>query len=324
MPDPQFFITDFDRELFQDELQDFVPAKVFDAHCHIWDDRNALPTTPASGLRFDYDAKDIAAYTSELFPGRELGFLFLPSPVVGADFAADRDWCGQQVGIVPNSAGAVTVYPSMKAEELAAAVEKYHFKALKPYLLFSTGIPYDSCIHEFMPEHLVEVANQYHLTIVLHMSKARCASDPDNLKELKYFTEKDPNVTWQLAHCARNFHGCFMERSIHVLKHLDHIIYDLSAVCNDYTYFLLFKFEDRKRLLFGTDNVAAGGVHAIYCPYGRSWGYYPATPDPKTTTLLCLESLRCLRQGAIMADVTQGELEDIFYNNAARHYLDRQ
>lgn len=321
MPSSQFTITDFDRDIFNDELQDFVPAKVFDAHCHIWDESSAMPDTPPSGLRYNYSAKDVAAYTSKIFPGRQLGFLFLPSPVVGENFENDLDWCGSQVGAVPASASAVTVYPAMKQEKLAAAIEKYHFQALKPYLLFSTGIPYDSCIHEFMPESLVEVANNYHMTIVLHMSKVRCASDPENLTELKYFTEKYPCVTWQLAHCARNFHGCFMERSIHVLKHLDHIIYDLSAVCDDYSFYLLFKHEDKGRLLYGSDNVAAGGVHGTYSPYGRTWGLYPQEPDLTKTTLIAYESLRCLRQGALMAEITQPELEDIFYNNAARHYL---
>ena len=30
-------ITDFDREIWREELEDFVPAKIFDAHTHLWD-----------------------------------------------------------------------------------------------------------------------------------------------------------------------------------------------------------------------------------------------------------------------------------------------
>ncbi len=318
-----YSMTDRDREIFANELQDFVPAKVFDAHCHIWDESSANDKTANSPLRYNTTAKDLLAYNAAIFPGRELGFLFLPTPVVGMDFAADRAWCGSQTGVVPNSANAAAIAPGIKPDDLARDIEKYHFKALKPYLLFSTGVPYNSRIGEFVPEELVEVANHYKLTIVLHMSKPLCASDPDNLKDLAYYTTRYPDLTWQLAHCARNFQGHFMEKSIDALRRLDHIVYDLSAVCNDYTYYLLFKHEDKRRLFYGTDNIVAGGDHDIYAPYAYSWGGVMGGDEARKRAnciLLCLEALRCLRRGAIMADVTQSELEDIFYNNAARHY----
>ena len=40
-------INDFDREIWYEELEDFVPAKIFDAHSHLWHNRyaNGKPTT---------------------------------------------------------------------------------------------------------------------------------------------------------------------------------------------------------------------------------------------------------------------------------------
>ena len=49
-----------------------------------------------------------------------------------------------------------------------------------------------------------------------------------------------------------------MEDSIRFLCDLPNIWYDTSAVNDLYSHFLLMKHEDRKRVMFGSDNVVAG------------------------------------------------------------------
>ena len=43
----------FDRRIWEEELQDFVPRKVFDVHTHLWNDSCAGPDSPDSALRFN-------------------------------------------------------------------------------------------------------------------------------------------------------------------------------------------------------------------------------------------------------------------------------
>ena len=64
--------------------------------------------------------------------------------------------------------------------------------------------------------------------------------------------------------------------------------------------------------------IAAGALHGAYSPFARSWGFFPA--NDRRATFICYEQLRAMRRGAIMAGVTEDELEKIFWDNACRIY----
>lgn len=313
----RFFFTDLDRRIWEEELEPFVPAKVFDAHTHIWSEANALPETRKNPLRFPVDAAALAAWQQALFPGRRLGFMMLGTPVPRINFDADREWCVAESKKLPDSVCAVLVTPRSDPRKLVADARRLGFRALKPYLSFAAHTT-ESPISELIPEPLVEAADECGLMIVLHVSRPECFSDPENLRELAYFTKKYPRVVWQLAHCARSFNSALLEGAIFRLRELEPICYDLSAVCDPYTMYLLFRHEDRSRLMFGSDNVAAGALHGAYAPFARSWGFYPA--HDRRATFVCYEGLRAMRRGAIMAEVTKEELDKIFWDNACRIY----
>ena len=38
-----WLVTDYDREIFQRELDGFVPSRVFDAHAHLYSHRDRTP-----------------------------------------------------------------------------------------------------------------------------------------------------------------------------------------------------------------------------------------------------------------------------------------
>jgi len=309
-----FYFDEGERRLWEEELESFVPAEVFDAHTHIWSEDHALPDTPPSVLRVNVDANRLFSWEKRVFPNRRLGFMVLGSPIVGIDFQRDREWCVQETRKLPESVCAVLVTPESDPEKLASDAVRLGFKALKPYLVFARHTV-NSPISELIPERLLEVAEQCHLMVVLHVSKPECFNDPVNLTELEYFTRKYPHVTWQLAHCARSFNSILLEKSIHRLRHMDHICYDLSAVCDPYSMYLLFKYEDRSRLMYGSDNISAGGLRGVYAPYGRTWGFVPASGTPGTT-FICYEQLRAMRRAALMAALTEDEIRHIFWHNA--------
>ena len=313
----RFFYTELDRRIWEDELESFVPAKVFDAHSHIWSEANARPETRANPLRFPVDAAALAAWQRQLFPGRRLGFMILGTPIPKIDFAAEREWCVAESKKLPDSVCGVLVTPQTDPLRLAADAKRLGFRALKPYLVFAAHTT-ESPISELIPEPFVEVADECGLMIVLHVSRPECFSDPENLRELVYFTKKYPRVVWQLAHCARSFNSALLEKAIFRLREIGPICYDLSAVCDPYTMYLLFRYEDRSRLMYGSDNVSAGALHGAYSPFARSWGFYPA--NDRRATFICYEQLRAMRRGAIMAEVPKEEIEKIFWDNACRIY----
>lgn len=314
----EFSLSDFDKEIWESELSDFVPGKIFDAHAHLWNDSFATAATAVSALRFNADLTIMQEFAGQLFPGREIHFLLLGTPMKNIDFASDRRWLCAEAAKDPLSAVGVVVTPQLQPEILAGEVEKYHIMALKPYRVFAAD-PVDCDIIDFLPEALIEVANHFKMVIVLHLSKFDGPSDSKNLKDLEYLTVKYPDVVWQLAHCARGFNPFALEKSIHVLKHLDHLCYDTSTVCDTYSHFLLLKYEDRKRILFGSDNIAAGGDHGKYITWGRAWEFYPGMTRPhcdSRSTMVVYEQLRCLRQAAMMLELSDDDIQDIFYRNA--------
>lgn len=306
-----------DHQIWTEELEDFVPEAVFDAHTHIWSEKHARPDTPPSILRVEVDAHRLQNWQARLFPRRRLGFMMLGSPVNNIDFTGDRQWCVQESRKLPDCVCGVLVTPQTDPRQLADDAGRLGFKALKPYLVYAAHTTH-SPISELIPEPLLEVADARQLLVVLHVSKPECFNDPENLRELEYFTRKYPRVTWQLAHCARSFNSVLLEKSIHRLKHLENICYDFSAVCDPYSMYLLFKYEDRSRLMYGSDNISAGCLRGCYAPFGRSWALTPA--DGNEATFVCYEQLRAMKRAAIMAGLSPQDLKHVFWDNAIRIY----
>lgn len=315
----KFEVTDFDREIWESELESFVPQKIFDAHAHLWNDRFATAATVASALRYNVDLAELRKFSTQAFPGRETHFLLLGTPMNDIDFTGERRWLCEEAAKDPQSAAGVLVSPQLRPEILSGEIEKYHIRALKPYRLYA-GDPANCDITDFLPEALIEVADHFKLVIVLHISKFNGAADDKNLADLTRFTKRYPGVTWQLAHCARGFNPFTLEKSIHRLKHLDHICYDNSAVNDLFSHVLLLKHEDRRRLMFGSDNIAAGAVHGKYVSWGRGWECFPGIPDRPhcdcRATMVVYEQLRCIRQAAMLLELSSDDLQDIFYRNA--------
>ena len=79
-----FDYQDFDREIWDKDLEDFVPSTVYDMHTHMWCDahRGSL-TGEALGLRTEIDYQDHLDWAAKLYPGREF-HLLVPDP-------SDRD-----------------------------------------------------------------------------------------------------------------------------------------------------------------------------------------------------------------------------------------
>jgi len=320
---PEFTYIDFDRDIWEKELDDFVPQVVYDMHTHIWSDRHRGELEPShEGLRAEFDYRDHLKWAADLYPGREMHYLVLGTPITGGiDIEGHNTWMAQQVSADPHSAVNMLVTPDMTPDDVAAQVTRHGFLGLKPYRTFAPD-PANARIRDFLPESLIEVAHDMGLAITMHLSKMTGPADKENQQDLKDYTSRYPRAQWILAHCARAFNAFMMEEAIHFLKDLPNIWYDTSAVNDVYSHFLLMKHEDRKRVMFGSDNIVAGCERGKYVTYGRAWEYFPGMPDllhcDPTPTLVIYEQLRQERQVADMLGLTPSEIEDHFAGNARR------
>lgn len=317
-------MTDFEQELWQRNLEDFVPKRIVDAHVHIWDEQLAMPQTEESGLRIDADGKALHELYDAFFPKREIEFQYVATPLQNIRFDEEHRWFCRQLAESPGDCGALLVTPEMNADEIAGIVESNpRIVALKPYFCFASS-DWDAGILEYLPESFVEVAEQYSLNIVLHLSRQLKCADEDNLKTLKYLVAKYPRVYWQLAHCACAFNGALLEHSVDVLRDLPNIFYDTSAVCDIYTFQLLLKKESSNRIVFGTDLIPGSAGRGKFHSFGLGWEFHPGGEFPWCYgggIRLVYEEVLALKRACDILDFTGAES---IFNGNHRLYLNRR
>ena len=315
--------TDFDREIWDKDLEDFVPDTVYDMHTHMWSEAHCGSVGgPPVGLRLEIDFRAHRDWAQKLYPGREFHLLVLGTPIPGIDYEGHNDWMAAELKADPASAINMLVSPAMTPEYIAEQVDKHKFLGLKPYRIFAPD-PVNGRIKDFLPESFIEVAHDKNLAITMHLAKPTGPADADNQRDLERYTREYPGAQWILAHCARSFNAFMMEDSIRFLCDLPNIWYDTSAVNDLYSHFLLMKHEDRKRVMFGSDNVVAGCARGKFITYGRAWLHYPGNEEGTShcdsrATLVIYEQLIQERQVAEMLELGRDEIEDHFAGNAKR------
>lgn len=319
-------ITDFDQCIWQRELDEFVPEHVFDAHTHIWSESHKKANIDdSSALRMPIALEDLHNYSRLLFPGRKLGYLLLATTLKDIDYEGHNRWIADQVKSAHTIdlpvVSSMLIVPGMSPSYVKDHIISHGVKVLKPYRVFAND-PKECDIIDFLPEELLEVADELHLTVTLHLSKSLGPADEKNLKDLEYLTKRYTHVKWILVHCARAFNSVHLEQSIVRLAALDSVWMDTAAVCDPYTHYLLLKHFDREKILFGTDNISAGAVKGKYITFGYGWdGYWPKAHlehcDPRCT-FICYEQLRSQRQSAKIANLNAHEIENIFYRNSMK------
>lgn len=312
--------NDFDREFWDRELEDFVPQKIYDMHTHLWTESGQEHLPPADGgLRTEIDFAALYRWSTQLFPGRECHFLALGTPIANMDTAKYNHWLAKEIAIDPASIGAMIATPMTTQEELNKGFGKDKFHAVKPYRIFAAD---SRCarIVDFLPESLLEVINEHRKAVTLHLSMPDGADSPQNIDDLQYLNKKYPHIKWILAHCARAFNSTFLKKSIHILKHLPNIYYDTSAVNDLYTHFLLLKHENLNRIMFGSDNVAAGCTRGKYITYARAWQFHPGSEQLEhcdaRATLVVYEQLLQQKRAAGILELSNDAINKLFCKNA--------
>ena len=119
---------DFDRDIWEKELEDFVPAVIYDMHTHIWSEAHKGELKGAAmGLRQEIDYQDHLAWAAKLYPGREMHYLVLGTPMPGMDAEGHNDWMAAQMSADPQSEVNMMVTPDMTPDYVAAQVKKHDF-----------------------------------------------------------------------------------------------------------------------------------------------------------------------------------------------------
>jgi glutamate-1-semialdehyde 2,1-aminomutase len=330
-------LTDLDRRIWEEELADFVPDEVFDAHSHIYrwafnldPHKETGPFHDSIGVYYpEVSWKAADEVDSILFPGRTMHRLSFPFPFPQpCDFAASNTFVAGEVANDPASAGLMLVHPGMAADEIEATLERTHLVGLKPYLFYSqTGQPMDSCITDFLPEHQIAVADRLGLLIMMHVSKRDAIADPDNIRQMVSLSEKYPRAKWILAHCARSYSAWAIEKAAAQLRGLPNVWYDTSTVCDSDALDALYTGLGVDRVMYGSDDMI-GPMRGKYITFGRAWAYLSAENHHMALghcddrmTFIRYEQLRAMKRGARQIGMTALQRRALFHDTA-RNLID--
>jgi len=314
-----------DRQIWEEELDAFVPDRVFDAHCHLFQKADFDEISEFAKGRKDVDIAALRAWGATLYPERTHSFLLLGTPLPGINVDAHVRTVTAQLRNEPHIRHFRVVTPKCALAKIEQDLKTPGFIGLKPYRTFSVTGDIAQCrIHEFLLHEQMELANDKGLWVTMHLSKYHGCADAENLADLEEFTTKRyPNIKWILAHCARSFTYWPIRQAIERLRDMPNIHYDLSAVTDMRPHLTLFTKEDTRRLFYGSDAVAAAYFHGGYPALGRAWQYLVTdTSDihfphcDGRPILSVYEQLLSMKHAAEIAELSREQIEGIFWNNA--------
>jgi predicted TIM-barrel fold metal-dependent hydrolase len=327
-------LNDVDRRIWTEELDQFVPQRVFDVHTHIY--RWEFNTDPAKdcgdlaaliGRDFPVAGRaELDAWDAALLPGRRVqrlsfGFPFQPA----SDFEASNRFVAQETRQMPGSEALMLVHPAMTPEYLEQQVRAQGFLGFKPYRFYArSGDSTNSPFTDFLPEEQIEVAHRLELIIMLHISKRDAIADPRNIDDLRRLTSEYPNVKWILAHCARSYAPWVIQRAADAIRGLPNVWYDASSVCDSDVIEALMEAVGPERVMYGSDDLPVGASRGKYITFGYAWAFLSESNHSLDLshcngqmTFVLYEQLRAMRRAAMRLELTPVQIDNLFYNTAA-------
>lgn len=316
--------SDVDRDFFQRELDSFLPHRVFDAHSHLL--KEGTNTWKFKGIPPTLGYEEFQFFIQDLHPRRRTAALFLPG------FSADlkdqlpvaNAWMGEQLAKTNDCVGAFFVKPDDDPDWVRQEVRRLKLHGLKCYHVFSPTKPtFEAEIPNYLPERLVKVAHDEGLFITLHMVKSRAVADPGNQHWIRRYCERYPHMKMILAHSARGFQPAHNLEGLETLKGLNNLYFDSSANCEPIAHQAILRIFGHKRLMYGSDfpishlrgrSLAAGDSFLWLYEDTPVWGEKHAKVHP---VLVGLEHLRSMKWACWAEKLSDAQVEDVFWNNAA-------
>lgn len=312
-------------------LRPALPERLFDFHAHLYrtsDVGATLPPLLAGGPAVA--AKDVwrRELSDLLGEPRVSDGLFMPYPYKGGDVTAGNSFLLSQLD---NSAscGLLVVTPQMTPTDIEPLLRHPRARGFKPYHVFAQRAQtFDASIEEYVPEWAWELAHERRLIITLHLVRHGALSDPCNQRAITTLCDKYSKARLVLAHAARGFHAPNTINALSVLRGLDNVWFDTSAVCEPDALMAIVQEFGAGRLLWGSDFpvshqrgkcVTVGDAFSWICP--ERIDVDPAAPECHPI-LVGLESLRALLLATRLMSLAREEIEDIFFGNALRLLAD--
>lgn len=331
-----FPTTEYDRLVYEKELKDFLPDKMFDVHIHISDQSLKAYGSHNGGsswtdrVRGNMSVKDFLDINKAMLPGQEM------SAILMGMCMADIDQTNQHVIECNKDYGFPMLYRSdyaMDPDELEAGAKAGGFIGLKPYL--TNCPPYipskEVRIYDFLPKEHLEVANRNGWIVMLHIPRDLRLRDPMNVAQIMEIEENYPNVKLIVAHVGRAYSREDFGNAFEILKNTKNMMFDFTANVLDDAITEGIKTVGVDRFLYGTDlpiavmrmyRIVENGVYYNVVPKGL-YGDVSNEPHMREEendkiTFMVYEQLRAFKRSAAALHLKDSDVEKILYSNAKK------
>ena len=327
-------VQEMDRQVYERELHGFLPAKLFDAHVHLFDRSCLVPgaTFPARHCyrKFGgaFTPAEYLAWAAAALPGVDIHVGSFGHP--GQE--SDRDASAAYTGRISDNRrfyGMALVAPCDSAEAVWRRVEQNRLVGLKPYPDFVTGkAASEVTVHDMLPAAQMAVANELALAIMLHIPRPGRLADPVNQAQMVELCERYPSARIIVAHVGRAYYLSNVVGFLDGIAACPNAYIDTAMINHEGVLEYAFRNFPRDRILFGADapfalvrgkSVEINNQYAYLLgeDYEMGTSIYDVNHSVTFTTFY-YEQLRGIRLAAQRARLGSGDIEDIFFNNADR------
>lgn len=332
MRDISVSLTARDRELYGRLAAEGLPARIFDAHVHIFE-RACFPP----GFEFpprecyqrfggQHTLEQFEDAARALLAGRQVGMLSFGTPHPRCDRSAAARYTG---ATIDNRArfGLALVAPEDSAADLEQRLRAHRLIGYKPYRSFVSGMDAEAVrIPHILPAAQMELADALGLAVMLHIPRELRLADPDNQRDMVEICRRYPNAQIIFAHIGRAYWYRNVVGNLDGIARCPNAWLDTAMVNHPEVLHYAFTHFPRERIVFGSDAPIAW-LRGKSVEINDQYAYLMAEPyaigtaihDPASTvqfTFFYYEMLRAVLEAARRAGWTAGELEDFFWGNA--------
>ncbi len=337
-----FEVKEIDRSFYEDHLRSFLPERIMDIHTHAWlEDFKKESDSPVRGAAWpsrvarSNSMEDLLETYRLMFPDKRVTPLIFGYPHRDYDIERGNTYikaCSGKYRVL----SLMLSLPEWDGEEVKQRLLRGGYAGCKVYLNFAPPyIPGNEIrIYDFLPIHQLEVLNSLGLVVMLHIPRSERLKDPVNIAQMLEIDAQYPDVKLIIAHVGRAYCPEDLGTAFEVLSQTRRMMFDISANSNQFVFEQLIKAVGPKRILFGSDlpilrmrtkRICENGTYVNLVPKGL---YGDVSNDvhmrevegdqAEKLTFFMYEELDAFRRAAVNTGLNPQDIEDVFYNNAAR------